>query len=352
MFSLATFIKSSEGNRVDWRLSQRTFCVKNVRFGASVRGEKAVLDVGASTQEGSLKMAYYDRDWEQLASQKTTVSPGGIISGEDFVQKIAQAIKALSDQAHSQIAKIKEIVIFLPGICRDTQAVLLPNLRNKQGQSLKNVDFRPINEQLGIDAKILVANDIMGATAAIIKAVSEHPTYKTLLHQDGFTGVVCMVGGGFGVSSFERIGDQIQLDDSQSGHLHSVQKAGSMESSGASVPGLLRNYAQKLNVSPQAQEALVKAGKALLVTNPDIEVPFASPEYQNLMKSGLYREEPSDPENSTIRKLSLRPEYRKIHEAAMVYAIDQFLDTLAQLIHTKIPEKRMLYLSPGLSAKG
>lgn len=208
---------------------------KNVSF-----GHKVIIDIGASNPKGTCKVLVKSDDGRDLYKKNgylnntpdgfsTKDSTGKKIDGgqEDFISKLDDIIYS----AHKDVLKLAKegkiafakdplgstkkdsmlsgVAVFVPGttftMCKDDRIAFIPNLKNDEGQSLVNIDFKKYEGEIkaggarakGLDAtknfELVVTKDLGGAGLALAKILAERDELKA---GDYIMGV--MTGGGFG----------------------------------------------------------------------------------------------------------------------------------------------------------
>jgi hypothetical protein len=218
---------------------------------------------------------------------------------------------------------------------------VIQNLKDPEGKSLTNIDFKALwpalKEYAGDAPKLLSANDMFGVGTGIISALMAHPQYKSMIEKDGFSGTVCMTGGGCGVIGFRRVGNTLQLEGSESGNIHHANGQ-PLEQTGLSAPALMREYAKALGLRDEQIKTLLETGNARPATEHEIKVKKGTPEYDTLIKTGLFDEKPCKVCNADVVLLSLKGISKADHEKAAWTGVNAYLDSAAQLCQIKMTE--------------
>ncbi len=213
--------------------------VSNISSNVSF-GHKIIIDIGASNPKGTCKVLVKSDDGRNLYKNngylndttngfRTADSTGRKIDGgqADFISKLDDVIF----QAHKDVLRLagegkihfakdakgstkkdsmlSGVAVFVPGttftMCKDDRIAFIPNLRNDEGESLVNIDFKKYEEEIktggrrsqGLDAtknfELVVTKDLGGAGLAIAKILAKRDELKA---GDYIMGV--MTGGGFG----------------------------------------------------------------------------------------------------------------------------------------------------------
>lgn len=207
----------------------------NVNF-----GHKIIIDIGASNPKGTCKVLVKSDDGRDLYKTNGYLNhtPNGFstkdefgrkIDGgqEDFISKLDDVILnahkdvlELSKQGKVEFAKdpmgstkkdrmLSGVAVFVPGttftMCKDDRIAFIPNLKNDEGESLLNIDFKKYEEEIktngrraeGLDARkdfeLVVTKDLGGAGLALAKILAKRDELQA---GDYIMGV--MTGGGFG----------------------------------------------------------------------------------------------------------------------------------------------------------
>ncbi len=207
----------------------------NVHF-----GHKIIIDIGASNPKGTCKVLVKSDDGRDLSKTNgylnntvngfsTKDETGKKIDGgqSDFISKLDDVIF----NAHRDVLRLARegkikfaqdtkggtkkdsmlsgVAVFVPGttftMCKDDKIAFIPNLRNDEGESLVNIDFKKYEEEIktggprakGLDPtkgfELVVTKDLGGAGLALAKVLAKRDELKI---GDYVMGV--MTGGGFG----------------------------------------------------------------------------------------------------------------------------------------------------------
>ncbi len=179
---------------------------------------KIIIDIGASNPRGTLKIKAQSDDGRDIFKKNGYVNDNnnGFEDKNDFINKLHTQIK----QVHEQIKNDKSvpltkddrenlsgIVMFVPGVTgndgENSIIEFMPNLRDKNGNSLQNIKMKEYNEFLktkksGVSVnkdnfKLVATKDLGGAGLAIMKRLKN----KNMLNVGDYI-VGILTGGGFG----------------------------------------------------------------------------------------------------------------------------------------------------------
>ncbi len=206
-------------------------------------GHKILIDIGASNPKGTMKCTVKSDDgrtlyktngylnnttegFEKRYDTKTKKLDNG---QQDFISKIDDVILAAHQYVvkqaatdpkfpkFSEIPKFKDtdhmlsgVTVFVPGTTytnhKDDQVAFIPNLRDTDGNSITDIDFKSYEDELKHDGRrsegininkdkfeMVVTKDLGGTGLALAKVLADK---KQLNHGDYIMGV--MTGGGFG----------------------------------------------------------------------------------------------------------------------------------------------------------
>lgn len=160
---------------------------------------KIILDVIDNDPRGQVKISAKTDDGEDIfAKQRVFLdyNSSGFDSSEDFVNKLSVVIKDAYDKVQSicktkyfEIGeeKLTGINIFVPGKVIGDRVDCMPNITDKEGSCLKNIDFTKYKEFLtdkflfetGIDVdtnnfKFMVKNNGGGSESKIVSNSTEY----------------------------------------------------------------------------------------------------------------------------------------------------------------------------------
>ena len=279
------------------------------------------VDIGASSINGSLKIcAIDDKSGEIIAKEKLTVfDDNEARSEEKFEQNVAGKVAEFEQKHQPEILSHDEdnemkMTICYPGPCvktGDSNGFLLSNFyydNNRQTRFQRPINPDNIDLELKNRGISLVqsrhANDMAGAGACLLKKLQTQ--YPELL-AEGEEILYMYPGGGLGSGMIIADGDNIKVHPSELQH---IKKYGTENDStemhvGASF--LRKNFEKALNLKENEIGENTKA-----VDN-----------YDELI--------------ATIN----RPIDKDEFEEASKQAISQFMDSIAQLIATKVCESNL-----------
>lgn len=206
---------------------------------------KILMDIGASNPKGTLKIRALTDCGKEILKENTpnmyindTVK--GFKDAKDFIDKISKIVKRtydrvlLKDKSGEFPLTLKDkllsgIAIFVPGTTfalggRHNNIAFMPNLTDREGNSLTNVDFSDYektlksNSSTDSDIKInkedfdfVVTKDLGGTGVALAQMMAKK---KILNEGDYVMGV--MTGGGFGSVDIKVKGSTVEFETSES----------------------------------------------------------------------------------------------------------------------------------------
>lgn len=394
----------------------------NVHF-----GHKILIDIGASNPKGTCKVLVKSDDGRDLYKSNgylndtpdgfsTKDKTGKKIDGgqTDFISKLNDVILnthknvlKLAREGEIHFAKnlkgstkkdsmLSGVAVFVPGttftMCKDDRIAFIPNLKNDEGESLVNIDFKKYEEEIkdggkraeGLDVsknfELIVTKDLGGAGLSIAKILAKRDELKS---GDYIMGV--MTGGGFGSVDIKVKGSEekpiVEFETSESSSYlsgntqmhskisstinelfsHENPKAefqrikeevgldeffpilGKLGRQGVSVKSHLKCFLRglELDLSEQEYEKLIalaqKAGDARLATSDKMHVPAKDKALCEEIKSCKFFTEvnSNDPDK---RVFSMNRKYvsdEKIHEAK-VGAINDYANAVSLISINKI----------------
>lgn len=214
--------------------------INNVQ-GCTSFGHRIMLDIGASNPKGTLKITVQNDEGKDLFRKSGYVNDtiDGFDGPEGFIEKIENIIKSVHQETidrskageftlEGKDKQLSGVAVFVPGTTYtkgkiDTIA-FMPNLRDKQHESLTNVNFEDYEKKLklcskeisGVDVnhddfELIVTKDLGGCGLAISKLLAE----KNQLHEgDYIMGI--MTGGGFGSVDIKVDDGKVRVETSES----------------------------------------------------------------------------------------------------------------------------------------
>jgi len=237
---------------------------------------KIYIDIGASSPRGTMKIEVKsDKNEKDEFTIKRFVNgeTGGFKDENAFVDKVYDALKTVNSRAKKLWGeKLTGVAVFLPSMVNNNKVLLTSNLRNQQGQPLKNIDFSQLNERAkkGLDVsnnfKFSAAKDLAGAGFSALKMFLA----KQAIPEGSYYSVV-LTGGGFGAVNLKRNEkDTITIETSESGYnpAYDSLKGHDCRFSqlGASVKYMFDNFLNGLGIGVYF-EALRQTGRAEIILN-------------------------------------------------------------------------------------
>ena len=277
---------------------------RNINF-----GYKAAIDIGASVAGGSFKIKLFNKG-SIIDEFSKNLSPGGVKSSEEFIGRISDSIHFATSMAKNATEKLptknerqlEAINIFIAGRPEKhgENSYIINRIRNIRSidtrESLANIDFTNLGNTF--NSKVYVFNDMIGAACA---GLQKQP------FEDN-SAMFITTGGGFGVSHIKKVKldgqDFFFFIESRDGR--QLLDGQPLEEYGASVPALIKNFLSKLNVSDKTVKELVAIGDARIARNENPEL---------------------------IKKYNL-----PISLEGAKFAINRYIDAVAQAIRLKLPE--------------
>lgn len=320
-------------------------------------GYKLAVDSGASdTRRGSLKITMFSDDGEKLISSNrlkgfpTNVCPNGIMSSSDYLNGLKNRIKDFinNEKIKDKISRqegdgnlLKGIALFVPGATVNNIAKILPNLKDKDNNPLRDVDFKDIKKiNKDTDINVLALNDMAGAAAFAAKRL------KSLYN--GLKAAVCMTGGGCGVASIKVVNGETIVVTTELGHVRGLNNRKSVEKEGASVPAMINNYAESLSLSENDKKKLLGVGNAKVVTQYPLILDKNTKEANNLKETGLFEEKIK---NNKV-EMTLKNVTKEKHAKASKEAINAYLDSVAQIAHIEAAKGTNEFILTGPLVQG
>lgn len=373
---------------------------------------RLTFDIGASDPRGSLKILVQNNKGKDLFEYNGFVNDTtkGFESNDDFIKKVANAIdvetlinndiksikKQLQDgrSSSANLEKLKTklsilqeqqkilekrsyaekkltgFALLLPGTLQGKTALFLPNLKRKDENDpsklvrLTEVDLGQIISEAKSQGKVKVADgikfvpakDLAGTGLGVAQKIFAHPDYKNKFTK-GFFAAVVQTGGGFGAVDVKLMEDsKVNVETNECGHdiymnilNGKKQRLGDM---GASTKNLIRNFAEKLNITdPIEVKSLISTGLGQLVTDQEIRLNNTKDEeaIKILTKAGFYNILNKDAQ-STV--LNVVPEKLKEFNEASRYAIHSYANAIAAYAITRINRGANLFVLSGPLAMG
>lgn len=312
------------------------------------------FDIGGSQREGSCKIYYATSDDDmKIYAAKTTVNRLGhtrFKDSNDFIDQIVKKVKTVQDNNAKNVKDmgfpkseniLKSMTIFIPSYTDKAFAYFLPNHRNMQDRSLKDLDFADIKEKLikkGVkvapDMKFMLLQDAMGTGLAVAKKLYDHG-----MLQKGKYYTACITGGGCGVSNIEMQDDNnVIVKSTGSAYLTDNMELKKVSKAGASAPSLCKNFCRAFGLNEEMVEDILACHKAeFALTNPityakDVKT---EPLKKLLLATGKYE---VVSENDKEFTLKVKPEFEKLYMRSRHNAIDKYCLAFARFAIIKKTE--------------
>lgn len=321
---------------------------------------KIILDIGASNPRGSLKITAQTDDGKDIYTKSGVFvndTASGFESSEDFAQKVMNVVKdtysKVQDICKEQNLKPGEeklsgVGIFVPGTVLGDKIAFIPNLKDKQGESLINVDFSEYkNELINSPAaetgmaikpenfKFIVTKDLGGAGLGIAKILAKRDQLK---EGDYIMGV--MTGGGFGSVDIKVKHGNVEVETSESSSYlthdfnnHTMQKLGRM---GVSVKSHISRFMDTIGMEEMLPTVL-KAGDARIVTSNEIHVNNSNKELiGELLQDPRFKIKSQDEENTVIELDESNPKFVNKMKNSRYEAVNNYADSVSLIAVNKI----------------
>jgi len=312
------------------------------------------FDIGGSQREGSCKIYYATSDDDQkIYSAKTTVNELGqtrFKDSNDFIDHIVKKVKTVQDNNANNIKDmgfpaeeniLRSMTIFIPSYTDKAFAYYLPNHRNQQDRSLKDLDFADIKDRLiekGVkvapDMKFMLLQDAMGTGLAVAKKLYDHDMLSK-----GKYYTACITGGGCGVSNIEMTDDDyVIVKSTGSAYSTDNMELKKVSKAGASAPSLCKNFCRAFGLNEEMVEDILACHKSeFALSNPitykkDIKT---EPLKDLLLATGKYEIVSEDDKEFTLK---VKKEYEKLYGRSRQNAIDKYCLAFARFAIIKKTE--------------
>lgn len=323
---------------------------------------KIILDVGASNPRGSLKISAKTDDGKDIFTKSGVYvndTSSGFESSEDFVNKISAVIKDTYDKVQ-EISKTEHFApgeeklsgvgIFVPGTVRGDKVAFMPNLKDKKGNSLENVDFSDYKKFLtdkfsfetGMDVnnkdfKFIVTKDLGGAGLGIAKILAK----KDELHEgDYIMGI--MTGGGFGSVDIKVKHGNVEIETSESSSYlthdfinNKMEKLGRL---GVSVKSHIERYMDTIGMS-EMLPVVLKAGDARIVTDNEIHINTSNRKLIcELLQDSRFKIKTKNAEETVIEIEDSSPRFAQKMKASRIEAVNNYAESVSLIAVNKIDD--------------
>jgi len=298
--------------------------INNINSAISFGKHFVNVDIGASSINGSLKIAAINDNNELIAKRRLTVFDEGEQRSEDkFERNVALKVAEFEQQFKDKITKHDkdnevELTVCYPGPGvktgkNETGFIIsnfyYDNMRHQRfNRAINPKSIDTFLQQRGINViQSRHTNDMAGAGACIVSKLKEN--YPEMLNEKGTEILYMYPGGGLGTGVIIVDNDNIKVKPSEIQH---VIKNGTRKDSLESDVGAARlrqNFAEELNLSKEEEVILGENTKA--ITD--------------------YRE---------CKKLFPHIEKDKFQDASRETILN-FMDSLAQLIAIKVCESKL-----------
>lgn len=275
------------------------------------------VDIGASSSLGSMKIRAFDDNGNPIDYKKTTVfSDRDIRSEKSFEENVSEKIIAFETRNKDKIKEVDPdnemyLTICYPGPKTNEQGKSSFRLSNFYYDDERTRRFEKPITPANIDSYIVSrginiiqtrhVNDMAGAGACILNKVQEE--HSDLL-EEGNEILFLYPGGGLGSGVISVDKHDVKIKPSEVQHARKATAELKPLEADVGVPGFINNFADALDLS--AEERMLIKGNAIAANN-----------YSEAVKHF--------PEMT-----------KKEHDVAAKYAIDAFMDSLAEVTAMEI----------------
>lgn len=355
-------------------------------------GSQYILDVGASYAGGNVKCRCTTDDGKDLFVKKVHIkeSTDGFDSKDEFTKGLANIVSSSSNDVKKAISKlglspeeqakeekISGLCILIPGQVLGKKALLMANLKTKDGKSLEKVYLSDVVKnlkensevQVSDDLNFVAAKDLAGTGRAIASKLANSPEYghrfekSEINNPDGdgkFKACAVMTGGGYGSVDIKVADDKnVIIETSESSHNLSIDKETKtierIGKLGASKNSIIENFAEKMGYSsPRQIDFLCKTGNAMMVTQEKIKLDKEnhSQAINIFTQYGDYNIVDDDGKEVTLELNSSDPNTLKTFKDARKYAVEEYADAIAQSAIPKVNAGFNLMILTGPMAIG
>ena len=335
-------------------------------------GHKIIIDIGASNPKGTMKVLAQTDDGQDIYKKSgyvnTTVD--GFTDNDAFIKRIAHHVK----QAHKKVRdldnkgiinlsandrKLSGVAIFVPGTTmvkgkKDTIA-FMPNLKDKNGNSLVDIDFSEYEKRLktlpkeetGVHVnkskfEFMATKDLGGAGLSIAKILSSR---GELNEGDYIMGI--MTGGGFGSVDIKVKEDKVEIETSESSsYLTASPNGGKLEKLGrlgVSVKSHINHYCNDLGLPELAEgstlrKALLNAGDARIVADNEIHLKNQTDGdlIETFLASPLFRIKEADKKSTIIEMVDDDPQFAAQMKKSRISSIKDYAEAISLISVNKI----------------
>lgn len=277
------------------------------------------------------------------------LAPKGFKNSQDYIDAVVLRIKQFIGLAKNRLAsdddKLEGVTIFAPCIPKNNTTTAIGGLRKitNPDECLTDIDFKKIDEELrkifsvSDNYEFKVVNDMSGSAAAASKELKTNSEYGVNFNE-GFSGWLCMTGGGTGLTRVQVRNGVVQLSATQKGHTKLFKNSRKMLTSseyGGSVPGLISNYIKKLKMqgvkfSDEDTKKIINMGQAKVITDFPVAISKGDEFTQKLFKdAGLFYEIGVDNQNVYYQ---LEGVSKDAHKKASNFAVKRFMDSISFVV--------------------
>lgn len=333
---------------------------------------KIIIDIGASNPKGTMKVLAISDDGTELYKKSGYVNTtiDGFTDSDAFIKRIAHHVKKthkkvrdMDDKGILNLSandrKLSGVAIFVPGTTmvkgkKDTIA-FMPNLRDKQGNSLVDIDFSKYEKTLKTKPKeetgihinkskfeFIATKDLGGAGLSIAKILSSRGELK---EGDYIMGI--MTGGGFGSVDIKVKDKKVEIETSESSsYLTASPNGGQLNKLGrlgVSVKSHINHYCDNLGLPELAEgsvlrKALLNAGDARIVADNEIHLKNKTDDdlIETFVESPLFRIKESDNKSTIIEMVNDDPEFAAKMQKAKISSIKDYAEAISLISVNKI----------------
>ena len=338
-------------------------------------GHKIIIDIGASNPKGTMKISALTDDGKEIYKKSGYVNTNikGFKDGDAFIKRIEHHVR----HTHEKISKMNEqgllehplvgddkklsgVAIFVPGttMVKGKKDVIsfMPNLRDKQGNSLTEIDFSDYEKQMktaskeelrGVDVnkekfEFMATKDLGGAGLAIAKILGQRNELK---EGDYLMGI--MTGGGFGSVDIKVKDDKVEIETSESSNYLTASPSGGKLDKigrlGVSVKSHIGHYCDTLGLPELAEgsdlrKAMIASGDARIVAD---NVMFLKTKQDGELieifeNSPLFEVVSRDSEKTVVKMVDDDPEFAAKMKKARIDSIKDYAEAISFISINKI----------------
>ena len=338
-------------------------------------GHKIIIDIGASNPKGTMKISALTDDGKEIYKRSGYVNTSikGFKDGDAFIKRIEHHVRHTHDRLlklndkglleHPLVGddrKLSGVAIFVPGTTmvkgKKDMISFMPNLRDKQGESLVNISFEDYERQMktaskeelrGVDVnkekfEFMATKDLGGAGLAIAKILGQRNELK---EGDYLMGI--MTGGGFGSVDIKVKDNKVEIETSDSSNYLTASPSGGRLNKigrlGVSVKSHINHYCDSLGLPELAEgselrNAMLASGDARIVADNVMFLKTKQDEelIETFEKSPLFEVVNKDSEKTVIKMVDDDPKFAAEMKEARISSIKDYAEAISLITINKI----------------